>query len=297
MLPREIEYFQAVVETGNFYEAAEACHVSQSAISQQIKKLEAELGVALLKRHNRTFSLTPAGSYFYGQSLKLKKQLNAIIEKTREIAKPKPAALRIGCFTGVEARQVSQAVMAFSQIYPDVDLSVTVGSHDELYYGMEQGTIDLAINDQRRAFSDTYENIVLAQSQIQIEIAASHPLAKQNQIQIEELEGLDCIVVATNKSQADEQNYFQQIVGIRSPFVFVSSLQEARLLLLSGKAYLPVDVLEGSEWFDLSVSRLPLCRNGQMVYKNCCLFWKKENTTRMVEAFADLLKEQFGLLD
>ncbi|MBF0580019.1 LysR family transcriptional regulator [Erysipelotrichaceae bacterium RD49] len=247
MLPREIEYFQAVVETGNFYEAADVCHVSQSAISQQIKKLEAELGVALLERHNRTFSLTPAGSYFYGQSLKWKKQLDEIIEKTREIAKPKPEALRIGCFIGVEARQVSQAVMEFGQIYPEVDLSVTIGSHDELYDGMEKGTIDLAINDQRRAFSDMYENIVLAQSQIQIEIAASHPLAKQDQIQIEELEGLDCILVAAGKSQADEQNYCQQIVGIRSPFVFVSSLQEARLLLLSGKAYLPVDVLEGSE--------------------------------------------------
>lgn len=40
MLFRQIEYFQAVIETGNFYQAAEKCNVSQSAISQQIKKLE-----------------------------------------------------------------------------------------------------------------------------------------------------------------------------------------------------------------------------------------------------------------
>lgn len=61
MLFRQIEYFQAIIETGNFYQAAEKCNVSQSAISQQIKKLEQELGVKLLDRHNRTFSLTPAG--------------------------------------------------------------------------------------------------------------------------------------------------------------------------------------------------------------------------------------------
>lgn len=61
MLFRQIEYFQAVIETGNFYQAAEKCNVSQSAISQQIKKLEQELGVKLLDRHNRPFSLTPAG--------------------------------------------------------------------------------------------------------------------------------------------------------------------------------------------------------------------------------------------
>ncbi|GMU13765.1 hypothetical protein WAL17_21950 [Waltera acetigignens] len=56
MLFRQIEYFQAIIETGNFYQAAEKCNVSQ-----QIKKLEQELGVKLLDRHNRPFSLTPAG--------------------------------------------------------------------------------------------------------------------------------------------------------------------------------------------------------------------------------------------
>ena len=43
MLLRQMEYFQAVIENGNFYDAAEQCHVSQSAVSQQIKKLEDEL--------------------------------------------------------------------------------------------------------------------------------------------------------------------------------------------------------------------------------------------------------------
>lgn len=62
MLLCQIEYFQVIIENGNFYEAAEQCHVSQSAISQQIKKLEEELDVKLLERHNRTFSLTPAGN-------------------------------------------------------------------------------------------------------------------------------------------------------------------------------------------------------------------------------------------
>ena len=69
MLLRQIEYLQAVIENGNFYLAAEQCNVSQSAISQQIKKLEGELGVQLLERHNRTFSLTPAGEHFYQKSL------------------------------------------------------------------------------------------------------------------------------------------------------------------------------------------------------------------------------------
>ena len=77
MFLRQIEYLQAVIEQGNFYLAAEQCHVSQYAISQQIKKLEDELGVKLLERHNRTFSLTPAGEHFYRKSLVISESLSA----------------------------------------------------------------------------------------------------------------------------------------------------------------------------------------------------------------------------
>ena len=62
---KQIKYFQAVGCCNSFSEAAEECFISQSAISQQIEALERELGVALLKRENRRFSLTPAGEHFY----------------------------------------------------------------------------------------------------------------------------------------------------------------------------------------------------------------------------------------
>ncbi|MBP9625260.1 MAG: LysR family transcriptional regulator, partial [Veillonella sp.] len=52
---RQIKYFQAVVRYHSFSEAAEACHISQSAISQQIQALERELGFLLLERKNRSF--------------------------------------------------------------------------------------------------------------------------------------------------------------------------------------------------------------------------------------------------
>ena len=65
MLLRQMQYFAAVVETNSFTEAAERCYISQSAMSQQIRSLEHELGVKLLERGNRSFTLTVAGEYFY----------------------------------------------------------------------------------------------------------------------------------------------------------------------------------------------------------------------------------------
>ena len=59
------------VSNNSFSEAAEECHISQSAISQQIQALERELGFDQLERKNRKFTLTPAGEYFYKKSLLL----------------------------------------------------------------------------------------------------------------------------------------------------------------------------------------------------------------------------------
>ena len=65
----KLRYFLAVVKYHNFTEAAEVCHISQSAISQQIKALEQDLGVQLLSRQGRSFEMTAAGEMFYQRGL------------------------------------------------------------------------------------------------------------------------------------------------------------------------------------------------------------------------------------
>lgn len=184
MLLRQMEYLQAVVEHGNFYQAAEECHVSQSAISQQIKKLENELGVTLLNRHNRTFSLTPAGEHFYRKSLVITNDLQQMVRETKHIAAQDRAVLKIGYYKGYYGNELSEAIALFSGKYPAVEVQITVGSHDELYHAMEDGSVDLALNDQRRAFSDTYYNEILAESRIFIEFSSKNPLSHRKYLEI-----------------------------------------------------------------------------------------------------------------
>lgn len=85
MLFKQISYFLAVVENESFTEAAKACHVSQSAVSQQIKTLEDDLGVRLLDRHNRKFTLTEAGKYFYRKATEIEGELADAKKETRVI--------------------------------------------------------------------------------------------------------------------------------------------------------------------------------------------------------------------
>lgn len=294
MLLRQMEYFQAVVENKSFYVAAEKCNISQSAISQQIKKLEDELGVKLLDRHNRTFSLTPAGEHFYRKSVAVKKEIVKLTDETKRIGKNDDFVLRLGCYKGYHGNELSNVIAAFSEKYPKVKVSVAVASHDDLYYAMENGTVDIALNDQRRAFSSSYNNLILSVSNTFIEISANNPLSKSKQIETSELENTPCILVINTEARAEEQKYYSEIVGLHGDFIYADSLQDARLMIITGQGYVPVDVIGKQEWFDSAVKRIPLVRNGDPVTKTYCAFWKKDNSGYYIEEFAKILKSEFN---
>ena len=93
---KQLKYFQSVVRLGSFSAAAEENFISQSAISQQVQSLERELGFALRVRKNRSFSLTPAGEYFYRKSLLLTADCDRMCAEAAKIAKGEAANLKIG---------------------------------------------------------------------------------------------------------------------------------------------------------------------------------------------------------
>ena len=293
MLFRQMEYFQAVVEKHSFSEAAELCHVSQSAISQQIARLEEELGIQLLERHNRTFKVTPAGAHFYRKSLVLRSDAEQLIRETKKIAAKEAATLRLGYYMGYHGAEFAEAVAEFSDKYPAVQVTVMSGSHEDIYHALQGETIDLGLNDQRRAFSGAYNNVVLSESSCQIEIAARNPLSALDSIEVSDLKNIPCILVAGADQQEEEQSYYDEIIGLHGQFLFADSLQDARLKIITGQGYLPVDVIGEETWFDTAVCRIPLTRNGESVRKTYCMFWKKDNSGYYVEEFAEMLQNKF----
>lgn len=100
---KQLKYFQSVVRLRSFSAAAEENFIPQSAISQQIQALERELGFPLLERKNRSFTLTPAGEYFYQKILILTADYERMRSEAARIARGDRASLKIGylrCYTG-----------------------------------------------------------------------------------------------------------------------------------------------------------------------------------------------------
>lgn len=290
---RQIQYFQAVVRNNSFSEAAEECHISQSAISQQVQALERELGFRLLERKNRRFTLTPAGEYFYQKSLILVADYERICRESARIAHGKNASLRVGCLRSYSGREFYRAVEQFAREYPGVSLEIQQGNHEELYRMLQEERLDLALNDQRRAFSDAFVNLILATAASAVELSAHSPLAELKEIEPGELKNLPCILVASKEQQETEREYYRDIVGFPGEFLCAETLEAARLLAVSGRGFLPVEGSGGADDQDGGLVRIPLVRGGEQITRNYCAFWKKDNSGYYVETFAEILKQQY----
>ena len=290
---RQIKSFQAVIRNNSFSEAAEECHISQSAISQQIKALENELGFQLLERHNRKFVLTPAGEHFYKKSLILTADYEQMCNEAAKIARGDEAILKIGYLRSHNSPEVHQALEEFTGKYPRVDLQLLYGNHEELFDLLRTGGADLVLNDQRRAFSDEYVNLILAANRMYIELAARNPVAELSSVTVQELKNIPCILVASKEQRAVEQEFYQTVIGIQSEILYAENLEEARMMVISGQGFLPVEGSGPAMTFGASIRRVPLFRGEEQIARNYCLFWKKDNSGYYVEEFASMLKSKF----
>ena len=291
MLFRQMKYFISVVGCSSFTEAAEQCYISQSAISQQIRSLEKELGVELIHRENRRFTLTPAGEYFYEQSKGILNEVEDIRRETFRIGKDKEMELKIGYLRCYSGQELHQAVAEFSRLYPEVSIHIVNGTHEELYDLLRFGGADLVLTDQRRAFSDKYANFQLLKCGCYAELSVRSPLAEQESVTMEELKRQACILISSREQQNIEEDYYKNTLGFGGRFLFAENLEEGRLMVAGNRGFLPVERVGTLPPCGTGVKRLPVMEQGQQLKRNYCLFWVKENASYYIEEFAEILRK------
>lgn len=127
-----------------------------------------------------------------------------------------------------------------------------------------------------------------------MEVSARSPLAQLSQITPTELKNVPCILVASAAQRETEQRYYQTIVGLQGEFLYAENMEEARLMVISRKGFLPVEGASALPTMGTAIVRLPLVRGEEPIMRNYCAFWKKDNSGYYVEGFAELLKAQFA---
>ena len=283
LLFRQMRYFTAVVDCNSFTEAAEQCYISQSAISQQIRALENELGVELIHRENRKFSLTAAGEYFYNQSKGILEEVETIRKETIRLGQDQELQLRIGYLRCYSGQELYQAVAEFSRLYPEVSISIVNGTHEELY--------DLILNDQRRAFSDQYVNYQLLQCRCFAEVSVRSSLSGRTAVELDELKRMTCILISSREQQNTEENYFKNTLGFGGKFLFAENLEEGRLMVTGNRGFLPVESVGTLPPAGPAIRRLSIVQNAEPLRRNYCMFWLKERSNYYIEEFAGILRK------
>ncbi len=297
MLMQQIKYFLAVVNCKSFTEAAEQCYITQSAISQQIKSLEQELGVRLIQRGKRKFALTPEGDYFYRNCLLLTKDFEDLKNKTKQISRLKANKLRIGLLNNYAGSEPLDAASALLAKYPGMSLELVNGTHDDLCKMLAQDKIDLAINDLRHAVNNDYVCCQLTSVPCYIAVSLQSPLCSLPSVTSDDLHSFSCIVITPQSlSGKDEKHFLGLILELSDNFLHASSLKEALFMVACNKGYLPMDIysLNFTRYTD-SIRCLPFYRQGKQASIPYFIFWKRKNQNASIEEFSRILSEKFNI--
>ncbi len=286
---RQMKYYVAVVETGSFSEAAELCHISQSAISQQIRALEDELGVRLLERKGRRFAVTAAGEWFFQRAKRHVAEVDSTVREVRRIGTGERRQLRIGVLTGFSGKTVQNAVSDFVAAHPYVQMTLVSGTHEDIFQKVMAGRLDMVVNDQRRALADHFVNEELGDQPLYAMLRQDSPLAGQASVSLEALRDELCIVVSTPQQRASEASYWRDVVTVRGDLLFVDSVEEACMNAVAGVGWLPCD----RDLAAAGTALVPLTRGEAPVTRKMFAFWLEERDSPLQWEFVSCLERHF----
>ncbi|MDD5863389.1 MAG: LysR family transcriptional regulator [Firmicutes bacterium] len=184
----QLSCFLAVANTLNFARAAEQMHISQPAITHQIKSLETELNVQLFRRTTRLVEITPEGQSFRSDAQSMvaiaaQAKLRFRSPEERPIEK-----LSIGCSSYNQLLLLPESLKELGSQYPNLHPHLVVVPHEQLYQLLENGTADVIfdIHDGTKADSRlTFRE--LQKSPIVCVCESSHPLAARESVSMAEL--------------------------------------------------------------------------------------------------------------
>ncbi|HEX6084216.1 MAG TPA: LysR family transcriptional regulator [Thermoanaerobaculia bacterium] len=142
---RQLEMFRAVAEAGSFTAAAQRLHVSQSAISRQLKLLEEELGTLLLERTGRGVNVTPEGHMLLITANRIWRDMQEVAAQIADTQKLQRGILSLGGGMTVCLHVLPKLLKKFRALYKNVDVRITTGTADQLLQSLRAHEVDLLL--------------------------------------------------------------------------------------------------------------------------------------------------------
>jgi DNA-binding transcriptional LysR family regulator len=185
---RQLRYLVALAEERNFTRAAAQEHVAQPALSQQIRRLEDELGVALVERTTRHVALTEAGELLVVRARRILAELEAAHSEIAGVRGADTGHVTIGAMHTMGPVDLSLALARFHDRHPNVGLTVREQSSEEMAEMLRDDELDLAfLSVTERVEAHGLGLLQLVSEELVVLLRPDHPLAGRNRIRIGQL--------------------------------------------------------------------------------------------------------------
>lgn len=291
---RHLRYFVAVAEELNFTRAAERLRTSQPSLSQQIRQLEAVVGVPLLDRSRHHVALTDGGRIFLREVKDILGRIEHAGRLAKQAADGRAGELAVGTFPAADVRIVPALRPLVATRLPHVRLVLHSKYAVEPGQGLQTGALDVAF--VRGPLSDDrLEILELLREPIVAVLPAHHPLARRKRIPVSLLDDLPCITMDRTLAPAlhDAIELVYRQAHIRMHAVSRADNVLGHLQLVQeglGFALLPESV---GSLLPPGVVLKPLASDPPPTV-SIAVAWKRGNPSPLVRAFVDLVRESCG---
>lgn len=287
---RHMRYFVAVAEELHFGRAAERMHIVQPALSQQIGRLEEELGVQLLRRTKRRVELTEAGRAFLKGARDALARAESAAEDARRAARGQVGRLVVA-FVGPATYNVLPGILgAYRERYPDVELDLHELTSVEQLKRLREGAIQVGfvrppVNDEALCVETVVREPVVAI------LPESHPLADRDAVPLEALAGEPFVMVPRSR----EPNLHDLYVSMCRQVGF-----SPRVVQEANRIHTIVALVATGMGFAFSSASVARFSRPGAVYRKLegtpaeveiAVAWRREDTSPVLRNFLDLARE------
>ncbi len=236
---KQLRYFLAVAEEKSFSRAAERLHISQPPLSQQIMKLESELGVKLFARTTRTFELTVAGKALMSEASELLAKMRMTIDTIRQIDRGEVGRLRVGIVGSAMWGPIPSLLEEFQTKFPRVTWTIHELGPTLQYEALRAKQVDVGFWREPRLDEDDLKQDNLRQElcfreDVCVAINEHHLLAKEESIELMDIADEPMLTLALDKSSFPRYLIQCCVKAGFQPTIFQEASEPQTLLAMVG---------------------------------------------------------------
>jgi LysR family transcriptional regulator, transcription activator of glutamate synthase operon len=202
---RQLRYLDAVARRRSFTQAARELYIAQSALSQQVGRLERELGVELLHRTTRRVEVTEAGELFLARARRALAEVDGVRADLDALQGLVRGTLRLGGVPPVGPVHPAALIAEFSRAHPGVAITVREDVAFTLLGLLREGDLDLVTALVDPAALDGLEGVRLLDEELVLITPLEHPLARAKRVRVERLAGEALVIYGVGSALRDAQ--------------------------------------------------------------------------------------------